>query len=235
MAFSSTVIVVKLLTDRRVLEQLHGRIALGILIVQDIVVVGLMIALASFDGSESSSIVSQLGTVVLRGGLLLGGVALVARFLLPRFMPLLARQGELLVLASATCAVALAALAIVLGFSGEVGAFIAGVALASSEYRDAFSARLTTLRDFLLVFFFIDLGVRLELGGFEDIGLVLALSLFVLLVRPWFIAAIATSLAFRPRTGAHAGLTLAQISEFSLILIALGVGWDRSKRARSAS
>jgi Kef-type K+ transport system membrane component KefB len=224
MAFSSTVIVVKLLTDRRELEQLHGRIALGILIIQDIVVVGLMIVLAAFDPTEQASLLAQVGGIVLRGTLLLGGTALLARFVLPRLTHVLARQGELLVLASVTWAVALAALAIVFGFSGEVGAFIAGVALAASEYRDAISARLTTLRDFLLVFFFIDLGVRLELGGLGDIGLVFGLSLFVLIVKPWLIAAITTSLGFRPQTGVRAGLTLAQISEFSLILVALGVG-----------
>jgi Kef-type K+ transport system membrane component KefB len=224
MAFSSTVIVVKLLTDRRELEQLHGRIALGILIVQDIVVVALMILLAAFDPTEDVAIATQVVGILVRGGLLLVGTALLARYVLPPLTHLLARQGELLVLASVTWAVALAAVAIVMGFSGEVGAFIAGVALASSEYRDAISARLTTLRDFLLVFFFIDLGVRLELGGIADLGLVVALSVFVLVVKPFLIAAITTAIGFRPRTGIRAGLTLAQISEFSLILVALGVG-----------
>jgi Kef-type K+ transport system membrane component KefB len=224
MAFSSTVVVIKVLTDRGEIEQLHGRIALGILIVQDIVVVALMIVLAAFDPEEQVSVAAQATSILLRGGLLLIGTALLARYVLPRVTHLLARQGELLVLASVTWAVALAAVAIIMGFSAEVGAFIAGVALASSEYRDAISARLTTLRDFLLVFFFIDLGVRLELGGAADIGLVVALSLFVLLVKPLLIAVITTSLGFRPRTGVRSGLTLAQISEFSLILVALGVG-----------
>jgi Kef-type K+ transport system membrane component KefB len=224
MAFSSTVIVVKVLTDRRELEQLHGRIAVGILIVQDIVVVLLMIGLATVDPESGAGLVSQAGAVLLRGLALLALVFVAARWVLPRVTHVLARQGELLVLASVTWAVVLAALAIVLGFSAEVGAFLAGTALASSEYRDAISGRLSTLRDFLLVFFFIDLGVRLELGGVEDLALVAVLSLFVLVGKPLVVAVITTRLRFRARVGVRSGLTLAQISEFSLILVALGVG-----------
>jgi Kef-type K+ transport system membrane component KefB len=224
MAFSSTVIVVKVLTDRRELEQLHGRIAVGILIVQDIVVVLLMIGLATVDPDSGAGLVSQAGGVLLRGLALLALVFVAARWLLPRVTHVLARQGELLVLASVTWAVVMAALAIVLGFSGEVGAFLAGTALASSEYRDAISGRLSTLRDFLLVFFFIDLGVRLELGGLEDLLLVAVLSAFVLVGKPLIVALITTRLRFRARVGVRSGLTLAQISEFSLILVALGVG-----------
>jgi Kef-type K+ transport system membrane component KefB len=224
MAFSSTVIVVKLLTDRRELEQLHGRIAVGILIVQDIVVVVLMIGLATIDPESGAGLVEQAGTVLLRGLLLLLLVFVAGRWILPRVTHVLARQGELLVLASVTWAVVLAAIAIALGFSGEVGAFLAGTALASSEYRDAISGRLSTLRDFLLVFFFIDLGVRLELGGLEDLALVAVLSLFVLVGKPLLVAFITTRLRFRARVGVRSALTLAQISEFSLILVALGVG-----------
>jgi Kef-type K+ transport system membrane component KefB len=224
MAFSSTVIVVKVLTDRRELEQLHGRIAVGILIVQDIVVVLLMIGLATVDPDSGVGFVTQASAVVLRGVALLALVFVASRWVLPRITHFLARQGELLVLASVTWAVVLAAVAIVLGFSGEVGAFLAGTALASSEYRDAISGRLSTLRDFLLVFFFIDLGVRLELGGLEDLLLVAALSAFVLIGKPLLVAVITTRLRFRARVGVRSGLTLAQISEFSLILVALGVG-----------
>jgi Kef-type K+ transport system membrane component KefB len=223
MAFSSTVIVIKLLTDRRELEQLHGRIALGILIVQDIVVVVLMIVLSSVDPTADAPVAGQLLAIAGRAVLLLGGVAVLSRSVLPRVTHVLARQGELLVLASVAWAVALAAVAVAMGFSAEVGAFLAGAALASSGYREAISGRLATLRDFLLVFFFIDLGTDLQLGGGDEIGLILALALFVLVGKPLIIAIITTLLGFRARVGVRAGLTLAQISEFSLILVALGV------------
>jgi Kef-type K+ transport system membrane component KefB len=223
MAFSSTVVVVKVLTDRGEIEQLHGRIALGVLIVQDIIVVALMVVLTSLDPAGPDGLLAQFGLVALKGVALFGAIALLARFVLPRAAHLLARRGELLVLAGVTWAVAVAAAAIALGFSAEVGAFVAGMALASSEYREAINGRLSTIRDFLLVFFFIDLGTRLTFEGADDLSLIVALSVFVLVAKPVAVALITTWLGFPSRTGTRAGLTLAQISEFSLILAALGV------------
>jgi hypothetical protein len=111
-----------------------------------------------------------------------------------------------------------------LGFSKEVGAFVAGVSLASTPYRDALGARLVSLRDFLLLFFFIDLGARLDLGllGTQFVES-LVFSLFVLIGNPLIVMVIMGALGYRKRTGFLAGLTVAQISEFSLILGALGV------------
>ncbi|MFP4310661.1 MAG: cation:proton antiporter [Nitriliruptoraceae bacterium] len=226
MAFSSTVVVIKMLSDRGQVEQLHGRLSLGILIVQDIVVVLLMVVLTAIDPSSTANLGAQLGLIVLRGVLLFAAVALLARYVLPHVVHVLARQAELLTLAAVTWAVALAALAHLLGFSAEVGAFLAGVALASSDYREAISGRLATLRDFLLVFFFIDLGTELRFDGLEDLGLVVALTLFVLLAKPVLIAVVATLLGFEARVAATSGLTMGQISEFSLILAALGVSLE---------
>lgn len=223
MSFSSTVVVIKLLADRGQIEQLQGRLALGILIVQDLFVIGLMVVLASIDPDSTATVVEQLGLVALRGVGLFVAIALLARYVLPRVVHVLARRGELLVLAAVTWAVALAAAAHLLGFSEEVGAFLAGVALASSDYREAISGRLTTLRDFLLVFFFIDLGTQLRFEGADDLALIVVLSVFVLVAKPVLIAAISTLLGFQTGVAVRAGLTLAQISEFSLILAALGV------------
>ncbi len=223
MSFSSTVVVIKLLSDREQIEELHGRLSLGILIVQDIVVVGLMVVLASVDPDSTATLLEQFTLIGLTGLALFAGVGLAARYVLPRVVHVLARQGELLVLAAVTWAVALAALAHLLGFSEEVGAFLAGVALASSDYREAISGRLSTLRDFLLVFFFIDLGTQLRFDGLDDLGLVAALTVFVLVGKPLLIALIATVLGFQARVAVTSGLTMGQISEFSLILAALGV------------
>src|SRR6056297_223717 len=223
MSFSSTVVVIKLLSDREQIEELHGRLSLGILIVQDIVVVGLMVVLASVDPDSTATLLEQFTLIGLTGLALFAGVGLAARYVLPRVVHVLARQGELLVLAAVTWAVALAALAHLLGFSEEVGAFLAGIALASSDYREAISGRLSTLRDFLLVFFFIDLGTQLRFDGLDDLGLVAALTVFVLVGKPLLIALIATVLGFQARVAVTSGLTMGQISEFSLILAALGV------------
>jgi Kef-type K+ transport system membrane component KefB len=223
MAFSSTIIVVKLLSDRRELKVLHGRIAIGILIVQDIVVVLTMIGLSGFDGGADAIIV-QLAGVVLRGVILLVGLALLTRFVLPRAIHLFARQAELLVLAAVAWAVLLASASVALGFTEEVGAFLAGVSLASSPYRDAISGRLTALRDFLLVFFFIELGTTVDLSlALGRPGPALALIALVLIGKPLIVIALTGWLGYRSRTTFQAGLTLGQISEFSLILVALGV------------
>jgi hypothetical protein len=143
---------------------------------------------------------------------------------LPVILPHLARSQELLVLASISLAVVMAAAGEMLGFSKEVGAFLAGIALASTPYREAIGARLVSLRDFLLLFFFIALGSKLDMGtlGGQIIPAIL-FSLFVLIGNPLIVMIIMGFMGYRKRTGFLAGLTVAQISEFSLILAALGL------------
>lgn len=110
------------------------------------------------------------------------------------------------------------------GFSKEAGAFVAGFTLASSPYRDAISARLSGLRDFLLLFFFVELGSQLALSQVADVlWPALVLSVFVLVGNPLIVMAIMGYMGYRRRTGFMAGLTVAQISEFSIIFIAMGI------------
>jgi Kef-type K+ transport system membrane component KefB len=225
LTFSSTIIIVKLLSDKRELDHLHGRIAIGFLIVQDICVVLAMIGLTAFGADADQALPMQFLEVALKGAGLLIGIVLIARFVLPRVTHRLARTPELLVLSAVGYAVALASFALWLGFSEEVGAFLAGMSLASSDYREAISGRLTTLRDFLLVFFFIDLGANLALGEATDqIVPALVFSAFVLIGNPIIVMVIMGFMRYRKRVSFKAGLTVAQISEFSLILVALGVG-----------
>jgi Kef-type K+ transport system membrane component KefB/Trk K+ transport system NAD-binding subunit len=226
LTFSSTIIIVKLLSDKREIDSLHGRIAIGFLIVQDIVVVLVMIGLTATGARlvEGWSIYTQIFWVLGTGAAFLGGIALMMRYVLPPFLKRLAHNQELLVLFAVAWAVSLAALGAALGFSKEVGAFLGGVSLASTPYREALSSRLVSLRDFLLVFFFIDLGARLNLSvlGAQS-GKALILSLFVLIGNPLIVMVIMGYMGYRKRTGFLAGLTVAQISEFSLILAALGL------------
>jgi Kef-type K+ transport system membrane component KefB len=225
LTFSSTIIIVKLLSDKREIDMLHGRIAVGFLIVQDIVVVLVMIGLSAYGIAGASE---QLGYtllfLLLKGAALLAGVALPMRYVLPHLLHYLARSLELVVLFAIAWALFLAILGDTLGFSKEVGAFLAGISLASTRYREAIGTRLVSLRDFLLLFFFIDLGAQLDLKllGLQ-IGPSLVLSLFVLIGNPLIVMMIMGFMGYRKRTGFLAGLTVAQISEFSLILAALGV------------
>ena len=223
LTFSSTIIIVKLLADKRELDDLHGRIAIGFLIVQDVVVVLAMIAItASANAADGPGAVAA--ETLLRGLLLVAAVAVFTRFVADRLTALLARQGELLVLGAVTWAVALAAGSVALGFSAEVGAFLAGVSLASTPYREAIGGRLSTLRDFMLIFFFIELGTRFDLAAALDrIGAAVVFSLFVLIGNPIIVMVIMGVMGYRKKVSFKAGLTVAQISEFSLVLVALGV------------
>lgn len=223
LTFSSTIIIVKLLTDKRELDDLHGRIALGFLIVQDLVVVLAMIAITAVGGAGGDGLVREFLGIAARGLGLLLVVGALTRWVIPRVVHLLARSTELLVLAAVTWAVALAAVTQLLGFSTEVGAFLAGMSLASTPYREALSGRLSTLRDFLLVFFFIQLGTTFDLGAAGDqLAAATLFSLFVLVGNPIIVLVIMGALGYRRKVSFKAGLTVAQISEFSLILVALG-------------
>jgi Kef-type K+ transport system membrane component KefB len=224
LTFSSTIIIVKLLSDKREIDSLHGRIAVGFLIVQDIVVVIVMIVLSAFSGDSGQPVAEALFQTVVTGVAFLTVLGFLMKFVLPRLLERLARSPELLVLFAIAWAVALAALGETLGFSKEVGAFLAGVSLASTQFREAIASRLVTLRDFLILFFFIELGARLDLGAMGDQLLPAAvLSVFVLVGNPLIVVMIMGFMGYRRRTGFLAGLTVAQISEFSLILATLGV------------
>lgn len=224
LTFSSTIIIVKLLSDKREIDTLHGRIALGFLIVQDLVVVMVMIGLNALGTNDGVSLPQTVVAVLFKGLGLLLFVALAMRYALPRLLQLLSRSQEMLVLFGIAWGFALAALTVQLGFSKEVGAFVAGVSLASTPYRDALGARLTSVRDFLLLFFFIDLGAHLNLGLLgSQLVESLVFSVFVLIGNPLIVMVIMGVLGYRSRTAFLAGLTVAQISEFSLILGALGL------------
>lgn len=224
LTFSSTIIIVKLLSDKKEIDALHGRIAIGLLIVQDIVVVIVMIALTAFDTGGEGDFAWELLRVAISGVVFLAVVGLMMRYVLPRLLRSLARSPELLMLFSIAWAVSLAAAGDSLDFSKEIGAFLAGISLGSTEYREAIGARLVSVRDFLLLFFFVSLGADLELGLLgEQLGAGLVLSLFVLVGNPLILMVIIGAMRYRSRTGFLAGLTVAQISEFSLIFAGLGL------------
>jgi predicted Kef-type K+ transport protein len=223
LTFSSTIIIVKLLTDKRELDQLHGRIAVGFLIVQDIVVVLVMIVLTATGELSDESVLTQFGLVIAKGLALLVGMALLMRYVLTWVLHQFARVSELFVLFGVTWAAGVAAVTDLLGFSTEVGAFLAGFSLASTPFREAVGARLVSLRDFLLLFFFIGLGSQLEFGeAGGQLADALVLSAFVLIGNPLIVLVIMGLMRYPTRVSFLAGLTVAQISEFSLILAALG-------------
>lgn len=226
MSFSSTIIIVKLLSDKKEIDSLHGQIAIGFLIVQDIAAILALVGLATFgspNGGEGS-FVAVSAFIVMKGLGLLAAIAVLARYVLPPLLRYMAQSQELLTLFAIAWAVLLGASSELLGFTREVGAFLAGISLASTTYRDSIGARLTTLRDFLLLFFFIDLGARLEWSTVgSQVGTSFLFSLLVLIGNPVIVLGIMGTMGYRRRTGFLAGLTVAQISEFSLIIASVGL------------
>jgi hypothetical protein len=151
-------------------------------------------------------------------------LVILMRFALEPLLHGLARTPDLLVLFAIAWAVVVAAAGDAVGVGAEVGAFLAGFSLASTPYREAIGSRLVTLRDFLLLFFFIDLGSRLDVADpWDELLMALVLSVFVLVGKPVVISVLLIAMRYRSRVSLESGLTLAQISEFSLILAALGV------------
>jgi len=225
LAFSSTIIVVKLLSDKREIDALHGRTAVGVLIIQDLAVLLVILGLTAFGGAEAEEgIWSTAAEIVVESAAMFILLAVAMRYVLPALLERLAASSELLVLFAVAWAVALAAAAEWIGFSKEVGAFLGGVSLASTPYREAIGARLVSLRDFLLLFFFIDLGAGLDLGLLlGQVGMAVTLSASVLLGKPVVFLVLLGAFGYRKRTGFLTGVSLSQISEFSLILAALGL------------
>ncbi|MDP1636052.1 MAG: cation:proton antiporter, partial [Gallionellaceae bacterium] len=191
LTFSSTIIIVKLLSDKREIDSLHGRIAMGFLIVQDIAVVVAMMAVGTLQSQTDADLLTTLFGIAVRLLAAFVLVALLMRYVLPRLLHQLARSQELLLIFAIAWGTGFAALGEIAGFSREVGAFLAGFSLASTQYREAISARLTSIRDFMLLFFFIDLGSKLELSALGgELGSAAVLSLFVLIGNPLIVMAI---------------------------------------------
>ncbi len=225
LTFSSTIIIVKLLSDKREIDSLHGRIALGFLIVQDLVVVLAMLVLSAVGiGTQGGNALGDVAMIVVSAAAMLAVAGLFIRYGAAPLVERLAQAPELLVCFAIAWAALFAAAGDLLGLSKELGGLVAGVSLASTPLREAIAARLSPLRDFLLLFFFIALGLHLDLSLVgAQVSAAALFSVFVLVGNPLIVLVIMGALGYRKRTGFLAGLTVAQISEFSLIFMSMGV------------
>jgi Kef-type K+ transport system membrane component KefB len=221
-AFSSTIIIVKMLTDKEDIERLYGRIAVGALIVQDLIAMILLLLLSTYaDGGTFSA---MLTTSFAKAIAVVVVLWFFAKFAIPKLFAFAAKNQELLFLIAIAWCFAVAGGLQVLGFGIEIGALMAGIALAGSGFQHEIEAKVRFVRDFFLIIFFIVLGTHL---GFHDVrSLVLpglAFAGFVLVGNPLIMLIIMKLMGYHPRTGFLAGTTVAQISEFSFILLAGGI------------
>lgn len=215
--FSSTALVVKLLSDKRDLDSLYGQITVGILILQDLIAIAVLIVLSQLGNFTPTFIVSS---IILKGLTLIILVILLKEFLLASIFDKLAKNLEVLFLGALAYAFMMAALANFLDFSPSAGAFLAGLSLANTREEYQIASRIRPLRDFFLVIFFVFLGTQISLSNLKVIfSQALVISLAIILVKLISVTLSMLYLGFRKRTALFTGLSLAQISEFSLVLI----------------
>lgn len=223
LAFSSTIVAVKLLAEKRTVDSLYGRIVIGILLVQDFIAIAMLVLLTG-NGRIGDGFFAAAGLSLLKAAALCGGAVLLGRYVLPRLLALLGRSQELLLLGSLAWGLGFASFASMpaIGLSIEVGGFLAGLALAESVQHYQITSRIKSLRDFFVVLFFVVLGTKLVLASGEGVWAQAGwLSALVLVGNPLIIMILLGALGYRSRTSFMAGLSVAQVSEFSLILMAL--------------
>lgn len=220
--FSSTIVVLRLLQEKDEEDSLYGRISIGLLLVQDLAAMVIFLFISSTVSS------SGWGMLLLAIVLKLVLIALIAvffvRWVLPKVEALIADNRELLLLSSFSFCLVSAWAFSALGFSFELGALSAGVMLSWSRVFREIASRIEPMRDFFLVLFFAVVGSNITFSGIAEIWLpVVAFSLFILIGNPLIVYFIMVKMGYTSKTSFFTGLTVAQISEFSLIMMALGM------------
>jgi Kef-type K+ transport system membrane component KefB len=219
LTFSSTIIIVKLLTDKNSIDSLYGRIAIGILIVQDVVAIFTLMFLSGYQNSLS---VSLFFITIIKGIILAGFIFLFSRFILPRLFKFISNSSELLFVLGITWSFTAALLFSYFGFSIEIGAFLAGISLSFLPYNSEIISKITPLRDFFLIIFFVVLGLHVELSNLTKLIIpALIISIFILIVKPIIFFLLMWFFGYTRRTSFLLSTSMAQISEFSLIVIGL--------------
>jgi len=218
LTLSSTIIVIKLYSDKNELGTLHGRIVLGILLAQDLVAVFLLAALTGADGFASQAIMFS----ILKG-LIMIIIAFAAGYLFKYVFKPIAKSQELLFLSAVAWCFFLIFVADQFKFSIAIGAFLAGISLASLPYNIEIIGRTRSLRDFFATIFFVSLGMQIAFNGVGTLLIpAIVFSMFVIVGNPLIVLIISGLLGYKGRTSFLAAIAIAQISEFSLILVAIG-------------
>ncbi|HEY7037722.1 MAG TPA: cation:proton antiporter [Methylomirabilota bacterium] len=220
-SLSSTLIVVKLLREKFELKILSGRLTLGVLVVQDIWAILFMAVQPSLD---DPGVLRIAGSIV--GGAVLVGVAFLgSRFVLAPLLEVSASRPELVLISSVAWCFGISAVAHQLGLSREMGALIAGVSISAFPYGSDVISKVTGVRDFFVTLFFVALGMKVPIPTGEVLGQALLIVVFVFVSRLVAVVPTVALLGDGLYAGVVASLNLAQISEFSLVILTLGAGY----------
>jgi Kef-type K+ transport system membrane component KefB len=226
LTFSSTIVVIKILSDKRELHSLYAKFSVGILLAQDIVAIGLLMFLSGFSANATGlDFLMNVLLILVKGVVLVGIVVLLSKQVFPKIIESISKSPETLFLASLAWVFGLAAVisSRYVGFTIEIGGFLAGLALANSMANYQIIAKAKTLRDFFIVIFFVLLGIQMSFGSIYTVIIpAIILSIFVILVKPFLVMIVMAAMGYRKRTAFLTGLSLSQISEFSLILVFAG-------------
>jgi Kef-type K+ transport system membrane component KefB len=221
--FSSTIIIIKVLNDKREQGRLYAQISIGMLLLQDIVASIALVLLAAGKGGDISP--TDIALLALKGIVLALALLFTSTQVLSRLSRFIAESQEFLFLFTLGWGFGIATLFELAGFSIEVGALFAGVSLASLPYAQEAAARLKPLRDFFVVVFFIALGEGLNLAHFsEALWPAIAFSAVIIFVKPFSALIALGGLGYTKQTSFKSALTLSQVSEFSLIFVVIAAG-----------
>ena len=220
LSLSSTLIVVKLLSDKFEMGTLGGRITLGVLIFQDIWAIAFLALQPNLGALRPAPLI---GSLAAGAGLVLAAAAL-SRWVLPRLYRAIAKSPEMVLVTSMAWCFLVAGTAGALGLSKEMGALIAGMTIASFPYGTEVIGRLSGVRDFFVTLFFVALGLKVPAPSGHVIALACLVAALVVLSRFTSIFGIFAALRLDARTAGVVAINLAQISEFSLVIVSLGAG-----------
>lgn len=226
LSFSSTVVIIKLLLEKKDLTSLYGKLALGISLVEDLVAIGALVILSNGDILFALNLdkIQLILTLVIKALFLLSLAFIFSRYILRGIFKAVAKSVELLFLTALTWCFIFTSVAVLLGFSIVIGAFLAGIALASSPYHIQIQGKIKPLRDFFLTLFFVYIGAQVRIIDiFSGWSIILILSLYAILIKPLIILLVLGIFGFRKHTLFNTALNLSQISEFSLVLLLMGV------------
>jgi Kef-type K+ transport system membrane component KefB len=221
LSLSSTLIVVKLLFDKFEMATFAGRVTLGILIFQDFWAIGFLAVQPNLTNLQAGPLLRSL----VAGGGLVAGAVLLSRFVLPALFRSIARSTELVLLTAMAWCFVVAGVAGWVGLSKEMGALIAGMVIAGFPYGTEVTARLTGVRDIFITLFFVALGLKIPQPTLRLVMLAVAASAFVVVSRFLVLGPLCAMLRLDVRTAGVVAINLSQISEFSLVIVALGAGY----------
>ncbi len=222
LSLSSTIIVLKLLSDKKETGRLYAKVAVGFLIVQDFLVTIAVLFVSSSHGGSIT--LADFMPLAIKGGLLLGSLIVFRYLMLPHLTSIISSSQEFLFLFSIALALGVATLSKSAGFSLEIGALLAGMTLASMPYATEVASRLKPLRDFFIVLHFVMLGTLVNLAVVADApGRTILFSLIVLIVNPISVLIIMGLMGYTKKTSFKAGIAMTQVGEFSLILLAVAM------------